>query len=133
MRQLKPLTILALGALLTGVAMAVPFLMIEHDARNFRGAGIGFSVGAAFGLLMFAPIALAEKFRASIRAWLERNGSQIYRLATYTMALALGYWIASIRYQMLDAVALMAMGLVFLGALFGVVIGVVKAERRSAK
>jgi integral membrane sensor domain MASE1 len=132
MRELKPLTILALGTLLSGIVMTVPILAVEHDARNLRGVAISVSVGAALGLLMFAPIAFAVKFRVVIRAWVERSGSRVQPRVACIMALALGYWFASMRHHTFDVLAFIAMGLVLLCALFGVVIGVVNGGRRSA-
>jgi hypothetical protein len=131
MRQLKPSTIVVLGALLTGGAMSAAFLTTTPDARNLRGFLIALGVGAAFGLLMFSPIALAEKFREGIRRWLQRYGARVQPRVAFVMALALGYWFASMRYHTFDALAFVAMGLVFIGALFGVVIGIVNG-RRSA-
>lgn len=111
--------------------MTVPFLVVEHDARNLRGVAISFPIGALLGLLLFAPIAFAVKYRMVIRAWLDRNGSRVQPWVAYIMALALGYWFASMRHHTFDALAFIAMGVVFLCALFGVVIGVVNGGRRS--
>ena len=131
MGQLKPSTILMLGALLTGSAMAAAFITTTPDFRNLRGFAIAFGGGAAFGLLMFSPIAFAEKFREGIRRWLERYGARVQPGVAFVMAVALGYWIASMRHHTFDALAFVAMALVFIGALFGVVIGIVNG-RRSA-
>lgn len=131
MRQLKPSTILLLGGMLTASAMGAAFLITTPDARNLRGFSIAFGVGAVFGLLMFSPIAFAEKFRDRIRKWLVRYGAQVQPRVAFVMALALGYWFASMRHHTFDALAFVAMGLVFIGALLGVVIGIVNG-RRSA-
>jgi hypothetical protein len=131
MRQLKPSTILLLGASLTGAAMTAAFLSITRDVRNPRGFSIVFSVGAGFGLLMFSPVAFAERFRYGIRRWLERHGRHVQPGVSFLMAMALGYWIASMRHGMFDALSFVAMGFVFIGALFGIVVGIVNSERRS--
>lgn len=131
MRQLKPSTILLLGGLLAGSAMSAAFLITIPDFRNLRGFSSAFGVGVVFGLLMFSPIAFAEKCREGIRRWLERYGARIQPRVAFVMARALGYWFASMRHHTFDALAFVAMGLVFVGALFGVVIGIVNG-RRSA-
>ena len=132
MRHLKPLTILLLGALLVGTAVSITFLAATPAARNARGFCIEFAVGAAFGLLMFSPIALAEKFRGGIRRWLQRHGSRVQPRVGFLMAVALGYWFASLRHHTFDALAFVAMGVVLVGAVLGVVIGVVNGDGRRA-
>ena len=133
MRQLKPSKILLLGGVLTGTVVSAAFVITTPDFRNLRDFSFAFGVGAVFGLLMFSPIAFAEKFRDGIRSWLERHGSRVQPKVAFIMAVALGYWIASMRHDTFDALAFVAMGLVFIGALFGIVIGIVNGDRRATQ
>ena len=73
MRRLKPLTILLLGVLLTGTAWGVVFVIVTPNARNWRGFYIPFSIGAAFGFQLFAPMAWAAKYHGGVRNWLKRH------------------------------------------------------------
>jgi hypothetical protein len=113
--------------------MSIAFLFFTPDARNLRGFSIVFPAGAAFGLLMFAPAAAAEKFRAAIRGWLERYWAQLQPRVSFVMGLALGYFIASARHKTFDALTFISIGLVFLGAVVGIVVGIViKGDQRGA-
>ena len=125
MRQLGPLCILATGRPLTGVAMTAAFLASTAEARNLRGICIEFFVGTAFGLLMFAPIAVAEKFREAIRERLRFHWSRVQQLVSSIMALASGYVISSMYHHTFDTFSFIAVGFVFLGAILGVVFGIV--------
>lgn len=132
MRHLKPLTIVMLGGLLTAATFSVAFLMTTADFRNLRGFSIAFSTGGVFGVLMFAPMALGEKFRGHIRRWLERHGARMQRWVALLMAISVGYSFASVRHQTFDAWTYVALGLVFLAAVFGVVVGGAIEDRQSA-
>ena len=132
MRQMKPSTILLLGGLLTGTITTTAFLITTPGARNPRGFCIEFGIGSVFGLLIFAPIVLAENFRSAISGWFSRHGSRVQPRVAFIMAMALGYLIASMRHHTFDAIAFVAMGLVFITAIFGVVVGTVNGDRKSA-
>jgi hypothetical protein len=112
--------------------MTTAFLTATPDARNPRGLFVTFGTGAAFGLLMFSPIAFAEKFRDAVKRWLEQHGQRVQPRVAFLMATALGYFIASVRHRTFDTFTFVAIGLVLVGALFGIVIGVANSDRRRA-
>src|SRR5262249_8117394 len=125
-------TILLLGALLTGAVTSAAFLIFISGARDFRTFSVEFGIGAAWGLIMFSPIAFAEKFRLSIRRWLARRGSRVQPRVGFIMTLALGYATASFRHHTFDVLTMISVGLVFIGAMFGIIIGIANDDRRPA-
>jgi hypothetical protein len=120
MAALKPIPLLALGSLLMGVTMGAMSLVFSAGERGLRAAVIGIANGLVFGLVVFAPIAFAGGFRVGICAWRQRH-PRIEAAIFVAMMLSLGYLIACQWHSVSDAVTIIAVGVVFLGAIWGMI------------
>jgi hypothetical protein len=117
MKPLRPVTSLALAAVLTGVVLAAIAAIVQPDTRTARGIAIFFGGGALFGLIVVAPIVAAEAFR---RPSIKLLGEHAFRLNWYVsmhMGLAIGYVFASMRHHMFDLLTGVALAVVFVGAI----------------
>jgi predicted Na+-dependent transporter len=80
-------------------------------------------VGAAFGLVIFGPIAAAQAVRRRRPEWLIRQSSRIHWYTSIAMGFSLGYAVACLRQSTLDKWGLLASLTVFLGAVIKMALG----------
>jgi hypothetical protein len=125
MQTLRPLAIALLGSLLLGVVVALIAFLTSLEFRDGRAMLRWFTVGSATGLLLFGPIAVAEAIRSRSD---RRHYSTFFRIhwsASLGMALAMGYLAASFVHQTFDPIVVLALFMVFLGAMTKVCVGII--------
>jgi hypothetical protein len=116
MKAIRPITIVTVGPVLLAVAFAAGTWFALPSSRHLPDAAWAFVIGAVGGLAFFGPIAAlaATKARHPNR-WVRYS----FRIGWYTsmaMALSLGYLAACTRHGAFDSWALVAVGVVGLGA-----------------
>jgi hypothetical protein len=125
MRHLKPLTIVTLGPLLLGVAIAAGAAVFDASYRNARAAAVCIIAGVVFGLLLFVPIAAPEVFRPR---FVRRHLEHFDRWSALVGALGLGHLLGLRLGEYGFIVAMLALGLCACSRIY--LAGV--PERRSA-
>ena len=80
-------------------------------------------IGAAFGILMFGPIAAAGLLGEYRPDWLARCAWPIDRCTSALGAISLGYLVACMHHEVFDTLAMIAFGLVWAGAVVKIALG----------
>ncbi|HXY37167.1 MAG TPA: hypothetical protein VEI07_23260 [Planctomycetaceae bacterium] len=125
MQILRPLAIAVFGSLLLGVVLPLIAFLISPEFRNVPAILRWFTVGAATGLLFFAPIAVAEAIRSRSSRQHDSTFFRIHWGASLSMALATGYLAASHVHHTFDPIVVLALLVVFLGAMTKVCLGII--------
>ena len=116
MKSLRPVTIMATGPPLAGVAVSAVAATLGHDACTVRSSVIWFVLGAVNGALVLSPFAASEAFRGKL-TYLRPHAERIEWYVSLTMAaIALGYILAFIRKGGFDGFVALAFAVVFIGA-----------------
>lgn len=116
MKQLRPITIMTLGPLMLGFVFIV-ICAVGIGKPDLPKAGFSFITGAIFGLVMFAPFAIAEGLgqRISRLPW-----HILYKIQWHVsllMAVGMGYMFGSMRHGTFDTILVIALLLYFWGAM----------------
>jgi hypothetical protein len=110
MKALRPITTLSLGPLLLAVAVAAVGAAVQPDLRTPRGMIICGVVGAAVGVLVFAPIAAGG---TACPRFVRRHFEQFERWSSVLLSMGLGHLLFL---RMGSAGGVVALALVFLSA-----------------
>src|SRR5271165_6297398 len=102
MKSLRPITILAVGPPLAGVAVSAVFAILDPGANTVRGILISFVMGGLFGAVIFIPIAIVEAFRAQLVYLLGPAGHLIWWYVSLSMAFSFGYMLGVGRRGVVD-------------------------------
>ncbi len=124
MKSLRPITILAVGPPLVGVAVSAVAAIAGHDACTVRSSLISFVMGLVLGALILTPIAAVEAFRARLAYLLGAYAFRIQWYVSLTMAFAMGYALASMRQGGFDGFVGLAFAAVFIGAMIKMAMGI---------
>ena len=125
MRTLRPLAITFLGALLLGAVVSLIAFLTSPEFRDGRAMLRWFTVGSVTGLLFFAPIAVAEAIRSRLNGRYYSTFFRIHWGASISMALAMGYLAASFVHHTSDPIFVLALLVVFFGAMTKVCVGII--------
>ncbi len=125
MKTLRPLTILVVGALSTGVAFPLIAYLSSPPPHDVRTTFWGFAIGSVAGLLFVAPIAIGEAIRSRSNRSRYSMFFRIHWIASLGMALAMGYLAASYVHHTFDLIVIVAMLIVFLGAMTKACVGII--------
>jgi hypothetical protein len=125
MKPLRPISLLALSAVLTGIGCVLIDLIAGSGPRTARGIVIVFTAGAIVGLIMVAPIAAAEGFQQQSRKLLGDHAFRVNWYVSMLMCLAMGYVFAMSRHHEFDRLTGVAWAVVFVGALVKTFISIV--------
>ncbi len=90
MKFLRPVAILVLGALMTGIVCAAVGATVYPDMRSLQLASIGLLIGTVAGLILFAPLAAGEATRPG---FIVRHAGRLDRWSAFLLAMGLGYWL----------------------------------------
>lgn len=123
MKSLRPITSLALAAVLGGVAVAIIASIAKPDTMTVPGLLLWFGSGAASGLIVVAPIAAGEAFREPLTRLVGQRAFHLNWYVSLLMAMAMGYVYASIHHQVFDKLTAVSLVVVFLGAGVKVLMG----------
>ena len=123
MKALRPLTIVTLGPALLGLAIATGTWCVLPSSRTAPEVAWALLIGAAFGIIMFGPIAAARLMRQHRPDWLARYARQISWYTSALMMMSLGYLIACMRHGVFDTLAMIAFGLVLASAVVKIALG----------
>ena len=123
-KPLRPITIAVAGPATLGMATAIAVFVSPPEEHRWSELLVAFGIGAALGFTVFAPIAAALAFRARLADWLERYGFQVQWYVSISMAISLGYIVASVRQEVVDAITVVALLVVFAGALAKTALGI---------
>jgi hypothetical protein len=115
-KALRPGTIVTLGPALLGVVQGVATWLLLPGSRRVSDIAWAILIGAAFGLVIFGPIAAAVVTRERCPDWFERHTFRIHWYASAAMGLSLGYLFACFRHEVFDGLAIVAFLSVCLGA-----------------
>ena len=116
MKALRPATIVTLGPLLLGIAVAVGASVAMPDSRDLSSFASALAIGAAVGLAGFWPIAAILAVGDRRPEWLARHSWRIDFYSSLAMALSIGYLAACMRHSVSDSLVLAAVAVVILGA-----------------
>jgi hypothetical protein len=116
MKALRPLTIVALGPPLLGIAFSLGTWVAMPRSQDLASLAWSFAIGAAAGLVMFGPIAAILALGERYPEWLARHSSRIGFYSSFAMAFSIGYGAACMRHSVSDNLMLAAFATVFLGA-----------------
>jgi hypothetical protein len=96
MKSLQPITILAVGPPLAGVAVSIVASILVPGVWTAPRILFWFVAGAILGAVIFAPIAAAEAeaFRARLIYLLGPHRHQIWWYVSISMTVAFGYMLA---------------------------------------
>jgi len=125
MKPLRPISLLALAAVLTGIVCVLIDLIAGPGPRTARGIFIVFTAGAIVGLIMIAPIAAAEAFQRQSRKLLGDHAFRVNWYVSMLMGLAMGYVFAMSRHHEFDRLTGVAWAVVSVGALVKTFISIV--------
>jgi hypothetical protein len=117
MKSLRPITILAVGLPLAGVAVSAGATILVPGVLTARGILTWFVVGAFLGAVILAPIAAVEAFRARLISLLGPHAHEIWWYVSITMAVAFGYVLAVMRRGSFDGFFWLAVAVLFTGAM----------------
>lgn len=133
-RPLRPVTILALGSVLTGIMLAIVMTVGQPDMLTWRGVGISFGLGSLGGLIMFAPIAAGDACRQWLARLLDRRAVAVHWYVSLLGAIALAYLVASFLRRRFDAITALAAAVVFAVALIKMLLAIVydEGDRRGS-
>ncbi len=118
-RRLQPLRLTGLAclaSLLFGAAIAICAGLTYPAERTLHGLFLWLAIGISMGLLLFVPMAVLETFRANLVRRLLPYAFYIQWYVSLAMAFAMGYLLASARHTAFDAIGIVAVFVVFLGA-----------------
>lgn len=116
MKSLRPISSLALAAVLGGFVVSIVAGFAKPDARTGRELLYWFGSGAVSGLIVVAPIAAGEGFRGPLRRLVGQHAFHVNWYVSLLMAIAVGYVYASIHHQVFDKLTAVSGVVVFLGA-----------------
>lgn len=117
MKPLRPLTILAVGPPLAGVAVSAVAAILVPGVCTVRGIVIWFVTGVISGAVILIPIATVEAFRARLVYVLGPSAYPIWWSTSLSMAVAFGYMLAVIRGGGVDGFFWLAIAVLFIGAM----------------
>ena len=123
-KPLRPITIAVAGPLTLGLAIAVAVFLSSSKEYRWSELLAAFGIGAALGFTLFAPIAAALAFRARLADWLERYGFNVQWYVSMSMAVSLGYIVASVHQKAADDITVIAFLVVFACALVKTALGI---------
>jgi hypothetical protein len=134
MKSLRPITILAVGPPLAGVAVSAVAAILVPGVLTARGILTWFLAGAFSGAVILAPIAAVEAFRARFISLLGPHEHQIWWYVSITMAVAFGYMLAVMRRGSFDGFFWLAAAVLFTGAVLKMAIQILyrPGSRRAA-
>jgi len=116
MKLLRPSTIVILGPLLLGIAIAAGSSLAMPRSHELPGFAWLFAVGAAVGLAMFGPIVVILAVGRRNPDWLDRQSWRIDFYTSVAMGMSVGYLAACMRYSVSGNLMFAAFAILFLGA-----------------
>lgn len=125
MKNTGALKMMIVGPVTLALSVTTGVLLVYPELRSATEVFWIFAVGAAAGVVIFAPLAAALAFRNQMRPWATRHGYAIQWYASAMMMLALGYLLASIVHRTPDALTGLAVLILFFGVMAKVVFGIV--------
>ncbi|HEV8070496.1 MAG TPA: hypothetical protein VGP76_22465 [Planctomycetaceae bacterium] len=125
MQTLRPLAIAFFGTLLLGVVLPLIAFLTSSEFPDAGAMLRWFTIGAATGLVFFAPIAVAEAIRSRSNRQHYSTFFRIHWSASLGMALAMGYLAASYVHGTFDPIVFLALLVVFIGAMTKVCVGII--------
>ena len=117
MKPLRPMTILAVGPPLVGVAVSAVAAILVPGVCTVRGILIWIVTGVIFGAVILTPIATVEAFRPRLVYLLGPYAYRIWWSVSLSMAVAFGYILAVMRRGGVDGFFWLAIVVLFIGAL----------------
>jgi hypothetical protein len=117
MKSLRPITILAVGPPLAGVAVSAVAAILVPGACTVRGILIWFVTGSTLGAVILGPIATVEAFRARLAYLLGPHANQIWWHVSIGMAIAFGYMLGVMPRGGFDGFFWLAIAVLFTGAM----------------
>lgn len=128
MKRLRPRTSLVLATLLAGTVAACVVAVIDSTARTPHGVAAVFTMGGILGFVVVAPVAAGEAFRAPLVRWLGQRAWNVHWHTSLLMAVALGYFLASLRHRTLDVFTWISAVTVMLGASVKILLSTIYAH-----
>jgi hypothetical protein len=133
MKSLPPITVVALGPPLAGIAVSAVAAVLVPGVWTARGILIWFVAGAFLGVVVLAPVAAVEAFRARLIYLLGTHVQQIWWYVSLSMAVAFGYMLAVMRRGSFDGFFWLAVAVLFTGAILKMAMQILyKTRSRSA-
>ena len=124
MKNAGALKLMIVGPVTLALSVTTGLLLVYPELRSATDAFWIFAMGAAAGLVIFAPVAAALAFKDQIRRWATRHGYAIQWYASAMMMLALGYLLASIIHRTPDVLTGLAVLILFFGVMAKIVFGI---------
>jgi hypothetical protein len=116
MKWISPLTIIAVGPILLGVALPFGTYLALPSARHLADMGWASFIGVIAGLVSFGPMAAVIWIKNRFPEWFVRNYYRLHWYTSMAMGIALGFWIACSIYQTSGKLLLVSFGIILLGA-----------------